>query len=274
MARMTKARSRRTPARPARGQASARAFDGRANFRADDDIEGLLDRHFERFGLSHQEVCRNFSLYTRRTFLKRFLAHYELFRLTVDLPGDIVELGVFRGATLMTWANFLEIRNMGDRQKQVYGFDNFRGFTGLSAEDGKSDGAVKKEAGGFDSRHFEAALEDAIAIFDRDRFIPYKPRVLLVKGDIEETVPRFVAEHPGLRISLLHFDVDLYAPTRVGLEQLWPRVVPGGVVLFDEYGIRPWEGESHAVDEYFRGQGVALHRFDWAPNPGGYVIKK
>jgi len=117
-------------------------------------------------------------------------------------------------------------------------------------------------------------LEDAIAIFDKDRFIPYKPRVILVKGDIEETVPRFVEEKPGLRISLLHFDCDTYRPTKVGLEVLWPRVVPGGVVLFDEYGIRPWEGESRAVDEYFEGKKVNIHRLDWAPNPGGYIIKE
>jgi len=82
-----------------------------------------------------------------------------------------------------------------------------------------------------------------------------------------------VREHPGLRTSLLHFDCDMYKPTKIGLERLWPLVVPGGVVLFDEYGIRPWEGESRAVDEYFAGTGVALKRFDWSPNPGAYLVK-
>ncbi len=253
-----------------------RRFDGRANFAADDQIEQLLDAHFEKFGVTQQEVCRNFQIYTRRIFLKRFLAHYELFRLAVDLPGDIVELGVYRGASLMSWANFLEIRNMGDRQKQVFGFDNFQGFTEITDKDGAIDDQVAKQVGGFDSSVFEDILKDAIAIFDQDRFIPYKPRVKLVKGDIERTVPKFVEENPGLRICLLHFDCDMYTPTKVGLEHFWPRVVPGGVVLFDEYGIRPWEGESHAVDEYFREHGITarIRRFDWAPNPGGYVIKE
>jgi hypothetical protein len=54
---------------------------------------------------------------------------------------------------------------------------------------------------------------------------------------------------------------------------MWPLVVPGGVVLFDEYGIRPWQGESNAVDEYFQGR-CRIRRFDWAPNPGGYVVKE
>ncbi len=249
-----------------------RQFDGRANFPADDDIEILLEQHFEKYNISKTEICRNFSIYSRRIFLKRFLAHYELFRNVIDLPGDMVELGVYRGTTLMNWANFLEIRNMPDRQKQVFGFDNFRGFTSLHEKDGKVDGRVKKEVGGFDAGVFDEILKDAISIYDKDRFVPYKPRVILVEGDIEETVPRFVEEHPGLRICLLHFDCDMYEPTMVGLKYFWPLVVQGGVVLFDEYGIRPWEGESRAVDEYFQGK-AKIKRFDWAPNPGGYIIK-
>ena len=76
------------------------------------------------------------------------------------------------------------------------------------------------------------------------RFMPYKPRIVLVKGNIETTVPNFVKENPGLRISLLRFDCDLYRPTKIALKVLWPLVVPKSVVIFDEYGIRPWEGES------------------------------
>lgn len=250
-----------------------RQFDGRANFQADDEIEQLLEQHFEKYNISKNEICRNFSIYSRRIFLKRFLAHYELFRKVVDLPGDIIELGVYRGTTLMHWANFLEIRNMGDRQKQVFGFDNFRGFTSLHNKDGKVNEHVKKESGGFDASVFEEILEDAISIYDKDRFIPYKPRVILIKGDIEETIPRFVEEQPGLRICLIHFDCDMYVPTTVGLKYLWPLVVPGGVVLFDEYGLRPWEGESKAVDEFFGGK-AKIKRFDWTPNPGGFIIKE
>ena len=149
-----------------------RQYDGRASFRQDDDIEGLLEQHFEQFGISRREIARNFQIYTRRIFLKRFLAHYELFRMTLDLPGDIVELGVYRGATLMSWANFLEVRDMGDRAKQVIGFDNWGGFTGFDAKDGRAEPRVDKVVGGYDAGVFEQQLKEAISIFDRDRFIP------------------------------------------------------------------------------------------------------
>jgi hypothetical protein len=251
-----------------------KAFDGRANYSFDDEIENALTGHFEQFAVDPLEVARNFSIYARRVHLKRFLAHYELFRQTINIPGDIVELGVFRGASLMAWANFLEIRNMGDRQKKVIGFDNFKGFEKFSPEDGAEAPGVQKVIGGFDPSGYEAALRDAISIYDRDRFIPFKPRVELVKGDIETTVVEYVEKHPGLRLSLLHFDVDLYGPTKKSLEVLWPLVSPGGLVAFDEYGIQPWEGESRAVDEFFQGRKAKLIRFDWSSNPGAYLIKE
>jgi hypothetical protein len=251
-----------------------RIFDGRKNFAADDSVEAMLEEHFDRFAISRREIWRNFQLYTRRVFLKRFLAHYELFRQVMHLPGDIVELGVYRGASLLSWANFMEIRNMGDRHRKVLGFDNFAGFGEFDAKDGVEVPELGKTAGGFDGGAFEAQLRDVISIFDADRFIPYKPRIELVKGDIEKTIPAYVKQHPGLRIALLHFDVDLYRPTMVGLEQLWPLVVPGGIVAFDEYGIPPWEGEAKAVDEFFAGQSIELKRFDWCSNPGAYVVKR
>jgi len=264
----------RNPPRRGKAKAAEPVFDGIANYPADDAVASMLQAHLERFQVQPLDGVKNFPIYVRRTTLKRFLAHYEMFRKVVDLPGDIVELGVFRGSSLMTWANLLEIRNMGDRQKQVFGFDNFGGFRELHAKDGREDRRVDKVDGGFDGSAYEKALEDAIRVFDSDRFIPHKPRVKLIKGDIEKTVPQFVRDTPGLRICLIHFDCDVYVPTRVGLEHFWPLIVPGGVVIFDEYGIRPWEGESKAVDEFFEGKNVQLRKLDWSPNPGAYVVKE
>jgi len=251
-----------------------REYDGRLNYAQDDALEKLLDAHYEKFGVSKREITRNFQIYARRLFLKRFIAHYELWRMTMDLPGDIVELGVYRGLSLMSWANFLEVRSMGDRAKQVIGFDNWAGFRKLDKEDGGADPKFDKVVGGYDGGAFREMLLDAIGIFDQDRFIPYKPRIKLIDGDIEETVPGFIERNPGLRISLLHVDCDLYRPTKVALEALWPRVVRGGVVVLDDYGIRPWEGESAAADEFFASMDVRLRRFDWSHIPGAYVVKE
>lgn len=244
------------------------SFDGRTGFVQDLAIDGSLDGALKH--LAPSEILKAFPVYARRIHLKRFLAHYELFRRVIDLPGDIAELGVYKGISLMSWANFLEIHNMGDRQKRVWGFDGFEGLPGLSPEDGAMFAEVGKEAGGYLAD--AAQVERAIEIFDADRFIPYKPRVVLVKGDICETVPQWVKDNPGVRLKLVHFDCDLYQPTLAGLQALWPLVVPGGIVAFDEYGLPPWEGESRAVDE-FLGRDFPIRRFPWSANPGAYVVK-
>lgn len=74
---------------------------------------------------------------------------------------------------------------------------------------------------------------------------------------------------------MLHFDLDLYAPTLKTLNFLGPLVVTGGVVIFDEYGIPPWEGKSKAVDGFLRKNDLKskFKRFEWTSNPGAYLIK-
>lgn len=248
--------------------------DGFKKSSLDADIESRIEAHCAQFGISPLDAIRHFAVLARRQLLKRFLAHVELFKLALDVPGDIAELGVFRGAGLMTWANLLETYCIGDRTKIVYGFDNWKGFGELAPEDGRADESAGKTAGGFNPERYLDELQSAIAIFDTDRFIPAKARVKLVPGEIEQSVPAFVAERPGVRFSLVHFDCDLYRPTRAALDSLWDRISRGGVLVFDEYAIADWPGESRAVDEFFADkQDVRLHTFTWTNTPGAYAVK-
>ena len=207
--------------------------------------------------------------------LKRFLAHTELFKQTLGVPGDVVELGVFRGLGLMTWANLLEAWCIGDRTKTVYGFDNWEGFAELTPEDGAQNPHSHKVPGGFNPQQYSDELRDAIKIFDKDRFIPQKPRVKLIDGDIKETAPGFVAANPGVRLSFIHFDCDLYVPTKAALNAFWPITSRGGMILFDEYGIPDWPGETKAVDEFLSEHPeIRLQTLDWTNAPAAYLIKQ
>ena len=249
-------------------------FDGFPKKPHDAAVEDRLAEHCERYDISPLDAVRHFPVLARRQLLKRFLAHSDLFRLTLGIPGDIAELGVFRGLGLMTWANLLEAYSIGDRTKVVWGFDNWRGFSGFSPEDHQEDANAHKVVGGFDPGKHREELLDAISIFDDDRFVSWKPRIKLVDGDIEESVPRFVEENPGVRFSLVHFDCDLYRPTKAALEALWPKVSRGGVLLFDEYGIPQWPGETAAVDEFLKDKPeLRLKTFEWTNVPAAYLIK-
>lgn len=247
-------------------------LDGITNWSHDDMIESKLKALCERYGIDLIVLLRNPQLFIRIPVLKKMLAHSFLMSKVVNLPGDVVELGVFAGTSLMTWAKLLEVWNVNDRQKTVWGFDNWSGFNKLQKKDGKFDKRVGKQRGGWSAEKAEQILKELIDLFDQDRFVPYKPRIRLIKGNICRTIPRWKKDHPGVRISLLHFDADMYEPTMSGLRHLWPLVVKGGIILFDEYGIPPWEGESKAVDEFFAGK-IEIKRFNWCSNPGGYIIK-
>jgi hypothetical protein len=249
-------------------------FDGFKKTAVDTNIDGAIAEHCRRFGIDPLEAVKLFPVLARRQWLKRFLAHTELFRRTLDVPGDIAELGVYRGLGLLTWANLLESFAIGDRTKVVYGFDNWTGFRALSPQDGSENADAHKVVGGFDPGDFRAELDAAIEIFDADRFIPWKPRTSLIDGDIEQSVPDFLDRHPGVRFSLVHFDCDLYAPTKAALEALWPRVSRGGLVLFDEYAIADWPGETQAVDEFIATRPeLRVQTLPWTNAPAGFIVK-
>lgn len=224
--------------------------------------------------LTSQDIIENFMLFYRRVNFAKHLAHIEIFNKTIDLPGSIVELGVFKGASFMTFLKLCDIHCSGDTLKKVIGFDTFSGFVEIDEKDGRENQRRDLKKGGFSAGNFLSVLKAAIELEKADSFIPRFSRVELVEGDVIETVPKYINENPGLRISLLHLDLDLYEPTKVALEYLYPKVVPGGVVLLDEYGMAGFPGESAAFDEYFGDNRPLLTKFPFISTPGGYFIKQ
>jgi hypothetical protein len=68
-----------------------------------------LEELFGSVDMSIFEMFRSFPVFTPRYNIARFLAHYEIFKKVTELPGVIVDLGVFRGASTFTWAKLCEI---------------------------------------------------------------------------------------------------------------------------------------------------------------------
>lgn len=223
---------------------------------------------------SFTDVLESFPVYIRRVNLSRFLAHYELYKMVQDLPGNIVECGVYRGTSLLSFAKFLEIFNPGDRIRRVYGFDNFAGFESFHEKDGSNDQSAGKVDQGWNAGNFYDELKEHIEIFGSDSFVPHSKRIVLVEGDLKTSAAKFMAENPGMRISLLHLDVDIYEPTLAALEAFYPAVVKGGVVVFDEYGFVNWPGESAAFETYFGDKAPKLQKFPFISAPGAYFIKE
>ncbi|CCH30430.1 TylF/MycF/NovP-related O-methyltransferase [Actinosynnema sp. NPDC047251] len=176
--------------------------------------ESRRDIHAEadRYALRTTERFVREHLLNATTYDNRFDTLKHALELAPD-TGLAMEFGVYKGTTLKIIA---ETRGGQD----VYGFDSFEGLP--------EDWRPKRPAGWF-----------------RNENIPDVPGAEIVPGWFDDTLPKFMAEHPG-DVSFLHLDADLYSSTVTALEHVGPRLRPGSVVLFDEYFNYPgWEVHEH-----------------------------
>ena len=236
----------------------------------------LLEKLYSTTELTTFELFRNFPAFTPRYNIARHLAHYEIFKQVIDVPGVIVDLGVYRGASTFTWAKLCEIFCPTDIRKTVYGFDTFEGFTEINSEDGPENPNQDVVPGGyFGGSSIEADMALAQEAMNQDRHLRHKNRIELIKGDVCETIPQFSKDKgDGLRIALLNLDLDLYEPTRTALEHFVPRMARGGIIVVDEYAVDTFGGETKAVDEYFEshfGKRPRVIKFPWHSNPTGFI---
>ena len=215
-----------------------------------------------------------FPVYTNRRSFIRQLAHYELFKLTVDLPGHYLDFGVYFGKSFFSWYKFMEVFTPVATHKKVIGFDTFQGFPDLAPEDGPTDTTIQKDTGGLSSASFLAEFRELLELHNGDAVLPVG-RGTIVQGDVCKTFPQWLEENPEAGLCLIKLELDLYEPTATVLEGGWDRLVPGGVLILDEYATSKWPGETKAWDDFAaaRGLTVALKRFPFANAPGAYVIK-
>ena len=179
-----------------------------------------------------------FYWYSHPTRLYKLLAHYELYRKIKKLPGAIFELGVFKAASLIRFATFRSALE-NDFSRKIVGFDAFGKFPDKNLESESDIDFVKK---------FEKAAGLGLTIKETLEIIKNKnfENIELVKGNIFDTLPFYLKRNPHTKIAMLHLDMDTEAPTTFALEQLFDRIVPNGLIVFDDYNTV--EGETVSVD--------------------------
>lgn len=210
------------------------------------------------------QAYNDLMLYGSLDRFTKILARYELFKLAVEVPGDIVECGVFKGTGLLYWAKLLEIF-VPNSDRRVIGFDTFSGFIGTTSNETKRTDDLLAQS------NYEAPTTEQIMKIANKCSLAH--RIELIEGDACETIPKYVECNRGFRVAMLNLDFDIYAPTQVALRSLFPLVVPNGVVIFDEYAKHGF-GESDAVDEYFAHSNIQYETISWALSPTAYLVKE
>jgi hypothetical protein len=203
--------------------------------------------YFEQGVGTTYEKLHNFTKYVPTKELRKFLYRHEIYKQILEVHGSIVEAGVLYGGGLMTWAHFTEIYEPTHHLRKIIGFDSFEGFPSISDKD-NTQLSENVRKGGYAVDTYDD-LKECGDVFQSNCFLSHIPKVQLIRGDVAETLPRYLKENPHLVVSLLHLDLDIYEPTKIMLKHLLPRIPKGGIIAFDEMNQDAWQGETIAVME-------------------------
>jgi predicted O-methyltransferase YrrM len=153
----------------------------------------------------------------------------QLFRWTLTVgtkPPRVAECGVYRGASLFQLASHLRDRPDGE----LYALDTFEGLKEFRAEDGTAHAPGE----------FAASLTEVQAGLAEFERIHYERCCF----------PEMPPSLPQSGFTFVHIDMDLYAPIAAAFRMFLPRMMPGGILVFDDYGyVRDFPGARRAVDE-------------------------
>ena len=180
---------------------------------------------------------------------EKLVSKVQLVTYVKDVPGSIVELGVFKGSGLVAWLKVCRALNL---RKRVYGFDFFNAnsvVSSITTSDKELMSSLFKTRG----TDFAISSEVVNSKIQSAGFANFE----LISGDVKDTLPIFLQSNPGFRASLVNFDLDTYEPTIFALENLWDRLTKGGIMVFDEYAINEWT-ESDAVDQFINKHNLEL----------------
>jgi O-methyltransferase len=178
-------------------------------------------------------------------------------RRACQIGGELVECGTFKGD--MAWVMLHTIG--AERISRFWLFDSFEGFSPdySSAQDFPESPGFLDFANGF---YRQPGLYEYV----RERFAPFG-NVTLVKGFLPETLDAQAPDHIGF----LHIDLNSPRAEIAVLEQLFDRVLAGGVVVLDDYGWKMFHRQKEAEDDFMRRQGYEILEL---PTGQGLVVKR
>jgi len=237
--------------------------------------------HFKKTDLEKEHINNllnveylTYNLSPFRFWYRHFLKYHN------KIKGDLIELGVFNGRSLLTMA--LLLKKMKSK-KVIYGFDTFSGFPSISTEDhlqnfsnrkyfskshlieSKKNERLKRlfsdekinvlnisSSKNFSTSSLEI-LKKKIKLFNLDN-------IKFIKGDICKTLPKFFEKNPKIRVFSCNFDVDLYMPYKVGLPLVWRKLSKRGFIHLDEYYSLKFAGPKIATDDFLKKNNIQVKK--------------
>lgn len=192
----------------------------------------------------------------KRNAIARILYYEKIYNLILDVPGVVCEFGVHWGSGISVLHNLKLMKEPFNLSREIIGFDTFEGFKGVSNND-----LDAQEGDFFTTEHqYEEFLENILNYHRSISPFPGKKLFSLVKGDVRESLPKWLEENPHALIALAILDLDIYEPTKKVLELIQPRLVKGSVIAFDELNCSFFPGETTAFLESELKKSIRVYR--------------
>jgi hypothetical protein len=224
----------------------------------------------KRSPIPNHEVIANLGLFSVRVSFARTQFIYNLYLKALKTHGVVMEFGVRWGQNLALFTTFRNMHEPYNTTRKIIGFDTFEGFPSVSAQDGLSDEAC---VGAYSvSADYTDYLEEVLLAQEQLGPRSHVKKHELVVGDVMETLPRYLEDHPETIIALAYFDLDLYEPTKRCLEIIKPHLVKNSVIGFDELVDDKFPGETQALKEAWGLSNFEIIRDPISPHQSYLVV--
>jgi len=186
----------------------------------------------------------NFIFSNDTRVFNKMMKRTELYLNVKDIVGDILEFGVFKGASIALWLKLIDMYEPNTITK-VLGFDYFNSQQVIDELDGLNKSMMTDVINRVNKDELSLqGVQEKLAKFKTTR-------CKLIQGDAVITSSTLTTNNPGLKIKLLYMDLDVGEPTYQILLKLWNNVSINGIIVFDEYAYHQWD-ESVGVDKFLK----------------------
>jgi Methyltransferase domain len=213
-------------------------------------MDGILS-----LGHTMEDYLHYFPAFVGHVTLWRYFTLYELYKKTMGIAGHIADVGVYKGASALLFSKLVQIFEP-ESLTLVHGFDWFKG-TQASEEDSLQMTGAYCES--------EKRLRDLVTLQKLDNVL--KIHCLDIANDIDS----FFDRYPYMRFKLVFLDSGTYDVVSSAIKAFWPRLTPGGLLVFDQFNHEVAPGETRAVAELLPNEKVETLPNSWMPN--AYIQK-
>lgn len=211
----------------------------------------------KKLNYEFEDFLHYFTCFTGEFTLSRILTLYEAYKSTSTINGHIADVGMFKGASSIFFAKLISLYE-NHSLCQVHGFDWFKGNK-VSKKDPYTIPLGGKES--------EARVRYLVELQNLQNILK------IHNLDLKKDLSKFFKNYPHLKFKLIFMDCGMYDVLKSAIPYFWERLSIGGMIIFDQYNFDSAQGETLAVDEFFKKKNVTIHSFQNSWMPTAYILK-